>query len=213
MVVDDLTPIHNALACLHHTTGNRHALQQRILHLLRHIGIVGHILNQVIINITRLQLRPIQRGWTIIDNELVSRTHGKQITDIARLRHRVLPDIDALTLLFTQPIPILCRDDAIAIQFVQAVLHILHVGARHLAPQLRIIIGTQLFYLLGDHLCIQPEIGLKRAQDAVSLTAHLLVGLINREITRSSQQTVTPRLPLIKLIPKLSLPREEISDK
>ena len=142
MIVDDLTPIDDALTGLHHATGDRHALQKRVLHLFRHIRIVGHILYQVIVDVARLQLRPIQRGRTIINNELISGTHGKQIADITRLRHRILSDIDALTFLFTQLIQILGSNDTISIQLMQTLLDILHVSTRYFTPQLLIIIVT-----------------------------------------------------------------------
>ena len=73
MVVDDLTPVDDALAGLHHPVCQRDTVQNVFSNLVRRCFVIRDILGQVIIDIAGLQYRLFQIRGTVVDDELVGR--------------------------------------------------------------------------------------------------------------------------------------------
>ncbi len=112
MVVHDLAPVHDALAGLHHPVGERYALQDVLFHLLRHLGGVGDVLGDVVVDVAGLQRRLVEVRGAVVDDGLVGGPHGEEVAHVMRPRDGVLQQVDLLLLRVPQLLQRLRRDDA-----------------------------------------------------------------------------------------------------
>ena len=105
---------------------------------------------------------------------------------------------------------VLHRDDTVGIECAELLGEVLPDGRAHGAP-LSVVV-FEVAHGLRSHAIVEPEVGSEACLEAVSLGLQLGVGLVDGEVARGRQQAVAPGLPLVKLVPELAFPREEVGD-
>ena len=161
MVIDNLSPIDNALPSLYQSTGQRDTLYQIVPDLRGHNGVVGDILGQVIVDVARLERGLVHVGGCIVQHKFVGCPYGEEVRHILRTRHIVLPHFDPFVPLLPQPLQILRRNNTFIIELVQTILDVLHIGGTHLTAFRGIVVGPQLADLGRLYVGIHPVIGFK----------------------------------------------------
>ena len=111
MSINNLSPVDNPLASLHHSGRDRHAAENVILYLIRHILIIAQIISKVIIDIARLQFVFIEMQRRIIQDIFISCLRREKIRYRYRLRHCIFQYKNLLILIFFQLYQLVGRKD------------------------------------------------------------------------------------------------------